>query len=57
MIAFQQGTAPILAKRIKWYQDPAFKRIGGIGFNAALWWALLAAVVAVVVWAAGRRPM
>jgi type IV secretion system protein VirD4 len=40
LIAFQRGMAPLLAKRIKWYQDPA-----------EVVWCLLAAAVAIAVWA------
>jgi type IV secretory pathway TraG/TraD family ATPase VirD4 len=49
LIAFQRGMAPILAKRIKWYQDPAFRPAAAISGKAVARWVLLAATVALVV--------
>jgi type IV secretion system protein VirD4 len=51
LIAFQRGMAPILAKRIKWYQDPAFKHAAGTRVGPVAWSGLLAAAIALVVWA------
>ena len=51
LIAFQRGMPPILARRIKWYQDPAFKPAAAIRVGTVVWWGLLAAAVALVVWA------
>jgi type IV secretion system protein VirD4 len=51
LIAFLRGMDPILARRIKWYQDTAFTPAALFGVRAAVWWALLAAGVALVVWA------
>ena len=49
LIAFQRGMPPILAKRIKWYQDPAFRPAAAISGKAVARWVLLAATVALVV--------
>ena len=35
----------------KWYQDPAFTFGGGGGVNPVVWWGLMAATVATIVWA------
>ena len=52
LIAFLRGRPPILAQRVKWYQDPAF--------NPAVprrqqppwrWWMLVAAAGSLIVWA------
>jgi type IV secretion system protein VirD4 len=52
LIAFQRGLgAPILARRIKWYQDPAFKPAAAIRVATVVWSGLLAATVALIVWA------
>jgi len=57
LIALQRGMAPILARRIKWYQDKDFKPAAAIRVGTVVWWGLLAAAVALFVWAANRRPM
>jgi type IV secretion system protein VirD4 len=49
LIAFVRGVPPILARRIKWYSDPAFSA-GANSAKGVLWWALAAAGVALVVW-------
>jgi type IV secretory pathway TraG/TraD family ATPase VirD4 len=51
LIAFLRGMHPILARRIKWYQDPDFKPATAIGVRAVVWSGLLAAGIALVVWA------
>jgi type IV secretion system protein VirD4 len=52
LIAFQRGLgAPILARRIKYYQDRDFKQATAIGAGTEVLWGLLAAAVALVVWA------
>jgi type IV secretion system protein VirD4 len=51
LIAFLRGLNPILARRIKWYQDSAFMPAAAFGVRSAVWWGLLAAGVALVVWA------
>ena len=51
LIAFLRGMPPILARRIKWYRDPAFRPAAAIRVRAVVWWGLLAAAVALVVWA------
>jgi type IV secretion system protein VirD4 len=51
LIAFLRGMNPILARRIKWYQDSAFMPVAAFGVRVAVWWGLLAAGVALVVWA------
>jgi type IV secretion system protein VirD4 len=51
LIAFVRGgIAPILARRIKWYQDPDFKPRAAIRARAVARWSLLAAI-ALGVWA------
>ena len=49
LIAFVRGVPPILARRIKWYKDPAFAAAAITG-TAVLWWALAAAGVALILW-------
>jgi len=49
LIAFQRGMPPILARRIKFYKDPAFKAAAFGGVIAALLWVLLAMAAALVV--------
>jgi type IV secretion system protein VirD4 len=50
LIAFQRGMRPILARRIKWYRDLAFRpAVSRVGI--AVWWGLLVAAVALVLWA------
>jgi type IV secretion system protein VirD4 len=49
LIAFVRGVPPILARRIKWYKDPAFAT-GANSVKGVLWWALAAAGVALVLW-------
>ena len=55
LIAFQRGLpAPVLARRIRWYRDAAFNP--AVGRGAALaGLGLLAAAVALMVWAANHR--
>jgi len=57
LICLQRGMAPILARRIKWYKDPAFRPVAALRLAAAVGWGLLVAAVALVVWAAKRQPM
>jgi type IV secretory pathway TraG/TraD family ATPase VirD4 len=57
LIAFLSGMPPVLARRIKWYRDPAFKRAGTICAETVMWWGLLVAAAALAVWAASRRLM
>jgi type IV secretion system protein VirD4 len=49
LLAFCRGLPPILARRVKWYADPAcgtaFKRL------PLAWWLLLLGVIALLVWA------
>jgi len=65
LIAFVRGMSPIMAKRVKWYQDPDFGggrvRLGlglGLGFRRHkqpwYWWWVLAAVIALIVYAQTR---
>jgi type IV secretion system protein VirD4 len=56
LIAFVRGMKPILARRIKWYRDPAFRHATTGVVTAALWW-LLVGIIAFVGWAALKRPM
>jgi type IV secretion system protein VirD4 len=51
LIAFLRAMPPILARRIKWYRDPAFSPATAIRNEAVLWWGILAATVAFIVWA------
>jgi type IV secretion system protein VirD4 len=51
LIAFQRGMPPILARRIKWYQDPAFNPVAAIRIGTVMWWGLMAAGIGLVVWA------
>jgi type IV secretion system protein VirD4 len=48
LMAFQRGMAPILARRIKWYQDPAFKNSAAIRVGAVLAWGLLAVAATLI---------
>jgi type IV secretion system protein VirD4 len=48
LIAFQRGMAPILARRIKWYRDPAFRSALAIRAESVVWWGLLAGAAALV---------
>jgi type IV secretion system protein VirD4 len=50
LIAFQRGMAPILARRIKWYQDPDFSPTLPRRLLQMSFWAVLAAA-ALVAWA------
>jgi len=50
LIAFQRGTPPILARRIRWYRDPAFNSVAGRGAIVACL-GLLAAAAALMAWA------
>ncbi len=49
LIAFVRGVPPILARRIKWYKDPAFAAAATQG-KALVWWGLAAAGVALILW-------
>jgi type IV secretion system protein VirD4 len=49
LIAFQRGMPPILARRIKWYQDKEFTRSAAVGFAAMLLLWLLATAIGLVV--------
>jgi type IV secretion system protein VirD4 len=52
LIAFQRGMAPILARRVKWYRDRAFRRAAARGPKLlSFWWLFLAAAVGMIVWA------
>jgi type IV secretion system protein VirD4 len=51
LIAFVRGMHPILARRIKWYQDSAFRPAAAIRGSGALQWGLMAVAVALMVWA------
>jgi type IV secretory pathway TraG/TraD family ATPase VirD4 len=53
LIAFLRGMRPILARRIKWYRDPAFRR-AAMSLWTAMGWLLAAAVCSYVVWALMR---
>ena len=46
LIAFQRGMPPILARRIKWYQDPDFNPAAAFRRAAPAWRLLLAAAAA-----------
>ena len=48
LIAFQRGMAPILARRIKWYRDPAFRSGLAIRGETVVLWGLLAAAAALL---------
>ena len=56
LIAFLRGTHPILAKRVKWYNDPEFNhsatgtRSGRWWMSVKLWWAILVAVLFLLAW-------
>ncbi len=52
LMAFLRGVPPILARRIKWYKDPAFKSAAAVRRRPVMVWGLLAAGVALVAWAA-----
>jgi type IV secretion system protein VirD4 len=56
LIAFLRGMPPILARRIKWYRDPAFRPFALLRFENLALGGLLAAAVALFLWAS-RRPM
>jgi type IV secretion system protein VirD4 len=51
LIAFLRGMQPVLARRIKWFQDPAFSPGLAIRGRRAARWGLLAAAAAFLVWA------
>jgi type IV secretion system protein VirD4 len=48
-IAFLKDVPPLLGRRIKWYADPLFGR-GLVRKTPLLWWAILAALIVVLVW-------
>jgi type IV secretion system protein VirD4 len=50
LIAFHRGVPPILARRIKWYQDPDFNSGAGV-FGRLMCWGLLAGGVSLLAWA------
>ena len=48
LIAFLRGMPPILARRIRWYRDPAFCQSAAMrNPNAIMWWLLVAAAMLV----------
>jgi type IV secretion system protein VirD4 len=49
LIAFVRGVPPILARRIKWYADPLFRR-GVLRRTPLAWWLLLASALALTAW-------
>ena len=53
LIAFVRGMQPILARRVKYFSDPAFSPAAARARRPMLlWWALLAASVGLIAWAA-----
>jgi type IV secretory pathway TraG/TraD family ATPase VirD4 len=51
LIAFIKGTPPILARRIKYFADPAFRQAGSLKTPLPfLWWLVLATVLALLTW-------
>lgn len=55
LIALVRGMRPILARRIKWYQDPAFTTAtGGVktatDVRRVVWWGMVATATALVLW-------
>jgi type IV secretory pathway TraG/TraD family ATPase VirD4 len=50
LIAFQRGMAPILAKRIKYYLDPAFVPCLGRRLMRLAGWGILVAAAGFRVW-------
>jgi type IV secretion system protein VirD4 len=52
VIAFLRGMSPILAQRVKWYQDPDFNPAAPKRTKTpSNWWVLLAAAVGLIAWA------
>ena len=47
LIAFVRGMNPLLAKRVKWYADPAFGT--ALSRLPAMWWLLLATCIGAIV--------
>ena len=41
---------PILARRIKWYQDPDFNHSPAMSVQTVVLWLLIAVVAAFIVW-------
>jgi type IV secretory pathway TraG/TraD family ATPase VirD4 len=50
LIAFLRGMAPVLARRIKWYQDPDFTPAAAATWAKALVWCVLLVAGTVLVW-------
>lgn len=51
LIAFLRGMSPVLARRVKWYQDPDFNpAVARLPKVSSRWWMLLAAAVGLIVW-------
>ena len=51
LIAFIKGTPPILARRIKYFADPAFWHVRSLRPSVPiLWWLLLASALALLTW-------
>jgi type IV secretion system protein VirD4 len=48
LIAFLRGMPPILARRIKWYKDPAFRTAISHPFVAVVRWIVILAVLAIL---------
>ncbi len=48
LIAFQRGMRPILARRIRWYQDAEFNPATAGSLFPVLWWGLLATAFALL---------
>jgi type IV secretion system protein VirD4 len=57
LIAFLRGIPPILARRIKWYQEREFNPAAAIRFAPKARWWLLAIAVGLVVWALAANGM
>ncbi len=53
LIAFQRGMSPILARRVQWYRDKAFKRAAQKWKPFSMWWLLLLVAVVLIAWALG----
>lgn len=52
LIAFLRGMSPILARRVKWYEDPAFNpAVPKPQKQFPFWWLLMVGAVGLIVWA------
>jgi type IV secretory pathway TraG/TraD family ATPase VirD4 len=52
LIAFVRGMSPILARRVKWYEDRAFRRALSMSpKRSVIWWAMVAVIAILCVWA------